>query len=284
LLVKERLRGDARVEGAALARYAWGKASTLEEGTVDMSAATAAPLHLLALNPSLDRGVLARDFAVNQRLQIRDVLEPEAARELRKILAQHTPWGLAWSAGNDGPHGRRPDEMAALPAAERQRIAQNVADAAQRGDYAFSFARYPILDAYLGRWAPDSAHDILLEHINDQPFLDLIRSVTGITELIKADAQATLFAPSQFLGLHSDSHVGEGWRIAYVLSLAPDDWKPDWGGYLNFLDDDGDIIVGYRPRFNSLSLFAVPQPHLVSYVPPFAPVGRLSITGWFRDR
>lgn len=129
-----------------------------------------------------------------------------------------------------------------------------MATAAQRGDYAFAFARYPILDAYLGRWAPDSPHDILLEHINDQPFLDLIRSVTGIAELVKADAQATLFAPSQFLGKHSDSHVGEGWRIAYVLSLASDDWKPDWGGYLNFLDEDGDIIVGYRPRFNSLSL------------------------------
>lgn len=249
-----------------------------------MSSATAAPLHLLALNPALDRVALAKAFAINQRLQIRDVLEPAAARELRTILAQHTPWGLAWTAGADGPHGRRAEEMAALAPADRQRIAASVATAAQRGDYAFAFARYPILDAYLGRWAPDSPHDILLEHINDQPFLDLIRSVTGIPELVKADAQATHFEPSQFLGKHSDSHVGEGWRIAYVLSLAPDDWKPDWGGYLNFLDEDGDIIVGYRPRFNSLSLFAVPQDHLVSYVPPFAPAGRYSITGWFRDR
>ncbi|MFN3473119.1 MAG: 2OG-Fe(II) oxygenase [Blastomonas sp.] len=249
-----------------------------------MSSVTAAPLHLLALNPALDRVALANAFAVNQRLQIRDVLQKEAALELRKILAQHTPWGLAWTAGADGPHGMRPEERAALPPERHRHIAENVATAAQRGDYAFAFARYPILDAYLGGWAPDSPHDILLEHINDQPFLDLIRSVTGIAELVKADAQATLFAPSQFLGKHSDSHVGEGWRIAYVLSLASDDWKPDWGGYLNFLDEDGDIIVGYRPRFNSLSLFAVPQDHLVSYVPPFAPIGRYSITGWFRDR
>ncbi|MDM7955532.1 2OG-Fe(II) oxygenase family protein [Blastomonas sp.] len=249
-----------------------------------MSSVTRAPLHLLELNPELDRQALAQAFAVDRRLQIRNVLKPEAARELRHILAQHTPWGLAWNAGADGPHGLRPDEMSALPPFDQQRIAESVVGAAQRGDYAFTFARYPILDAYLGRWAPDSPHDILLEHINDQPFLDLIRSVTGIGELIKADAQATQFGPSQFLGKHSDSHVGEGWRIAYVLSLAPDDWKPDWGGYLNFLDEDGDIIVGYRPRFNSLSLFAVPQDHLVSYVPPFAPMGRLSITGWFRDR
>jgi len=59
---------------------------------------------------------------------------------------------------------------------------------------------------------------------------------------------------------------------------------PDWGGYLNFYDDDGDVIAGYRPRFNALNLFAVPQQHNVSFVPPFAAVARYAITGWFRDR
>ena len=61
-------------------------------------------------------------------------------------------------------------------------------------------------------------------------------------------------------------------------------WRPDWGGYLNFYDEDGDIVAGYRPRFNALNLFLVPQKHAVSYVPPFAPQARFAITGWFRDR
>jgi Rps23 Pro-64 3,4-dihydroxylase Tpa1-like proline 4-hydroxylase len=51
-----------------------------------------------------------------------------------------------------------------------------------------------------------------------------------------------------------------------------------------FYDEDGDCIAGFKPRFNALNLFAVPQRHSVSYVPPFAPAGRFAITGWFRDQ
>ncbi|WP_052134316.1 2OG-Fe(II) oxygenase [Sphingomonas sp. 37zxx] len=249
-----------------------------------MSSPATPALHLLALNPDLDRAALAAQFARDGRLQIRDVLQPAAARELRAILARGTEWGLAWQAGAEGPRAARAAAFAAMPAAERTQIGQSVSQSAARGDYAFTYARYPILDAYLERWHPDSPHEILFEHINDQPFLNLVRDVTGMAELVKADAQATLFGPTHFLAQHADSHVGEGWRIAYVLSLAADDWNPDWGGYLNFYDDDGDIVAGYRPRFNALSLFAVPRLHAVSYVAPFAPVGRFSITGWFRDR
>ncbi|MCG2842646.1 2OG-Fe(II) oxygenase [Sandaracinobacter sp. RS1-74] len=215
-------------------------------------------------------------------MQVRNVLQRDSAIELRSILASATPWGLAWQAGEDGPKALRAEEVAQLPIAERQHMGRAVSTEAANGGYAFTFARYPILDAYLGRWSPDSAHDILLEHINDEPFLDLVRSVTGFHDLVKADAQATVFAPTHFLGLHSDSHVMEGWKVAYVLSLGPDEWKPDWGGYLNFFDEDGDIVQGFKPRFNSLNLFAVPQLHNVGYVPPFAPFGRFSITGWFR--
>ena len=115
-------------------------------------------------------------------------------------------------------------------------------------------------------------------------FLDLVREVTAIPELVKADAQATLYGPSHFLTQHNDSHMAEGWRIAYVLNFTAEPWRPDWGGYLLFYDEEGDVIAGYRPRFNALNLFAVPMLHSVTYVPPFSPIGRYAITGWFRDR
>lgn len=239
---------------------------------------------IFAINPGLDRAALAAEFALHGRVQVRDALEDDAARNLRDVLARDTPWGIAWKAGAEAPQGLRKEEFGRLDDRQRAAIAGAVSRTAGAGDYAFTFARYPMLDAYMGRWAPDGPHDIVLEHINDHPFLDLARDVTGIPELRKADAQATLFAGGHFLAQHSDSHVAEGWRVAYVLSLAPDDWKPDWGGYLNFLDADGDVVAGYRPRFNALNMFAVPALHSVSYVPPFAPVGRFSITGWLRDR
>lgn len=100
----------------------------------------------------------------------------------------------------------------------------------------------------------------------------------------QADGQTTLFGPSHYLGRHIDSHVAEGWEVANVLNFAREDWHPDWGGYLLFLDEEGDVVEGFRPRFNALNLFKVPQSHMVSYVPPFAPVGRMAMTGWLRSQ
>jgi SM-20-related protein len=150
-------------------------------------------------------------------------------------------------------------------------------------DYGFVYSQYPVLTSYQEQWQSGGPHEALMELINDEPFMNLIREITGIPELVKADAQATLYGPGQFLAMHDDSHVAEGWRIAYVLNLCAEDWRPDWGGYLNFYDDDGDVVQGFRPRFNTLNMFQVPQRHNVTYVPPFAPVARYAITGWFRD-
>jgi Rps23 Pro-64 3,4-dihydroxylase Tpa1-like proline 4-hydroxylase len=171
-----------------------------------------------------------------------------------------------------------------LPAEQRRSIATDVQQAAAARSYAVRFNQFDILHTYLAKSRPDSLLDHLLETINAAPFLELMRRITGIDGLIKADAQATLFAPGDFLSLHNDSHKDEGWRVAYVLNLAEDDWSPDWGGYLNFFDVDGDIVAGWRLRFNALNLFLVPQPHHVSYVPPFATEKRFAITGWLRDR
>jgi SM-20-related protein len=239
---------------------------------------------LFTLNADLDRDALAQAFARDGRVQVRDLLTPETAEEIYRILAEATPWGIAWQAGDkEKPQAVEADELRSAPAARQRDIMQATYAAAAGGDYAFQFARYPILNAYLGKWNEGGHHDLLLEYINTPDFLDFIRHVTGIPAIVKGDAQATLFAPGQFLGLHIDSHVADGWIVAYVMSFTKD-WKPDWGGYLNFFDEDGDIITGYRPRFNALNMFKVPRAHAVSFVPPFAPVGRFSITGWFRDR
>ncbi|HAU22853.1 MAG TPA: hypothetical protein DCS24_09740 [Erythrobacter sp.] len=241
---------------------------------------------LFEINPDLDRAALAEAFARDRRVQIRDVLTRETAEEIRMILGNHTQWGLASQAGEKG----EPQQVLAKELSEpagKQRAQENVNKAMQetaQGGYGFHFAQYSLVQGYMEKWNPDGPHDLLLEYLNTEEFLQLARDVCGMPELVKADGQATLFAQQHYLGVHIDSHVAEGWRVAYVMNFTLDDWKPDWGGYLNFLDEEGDIIHGYRPRFNALNMFAVPAKHNVSYVPPFAPVGRLAITGWLRDR
>lgn len=238
---------------------------------------------LFELNPNLDPAALAAAYRPTQRLQVRDVLTDASARALHDVLTRRTPWGLAWK-GASAPTRLLRDEIARLTPQQQQEMTTDLAGAMQGRDYGFHYSSYPTLTAYLERWEPGSAHEALLEAINGALFPDLVRTITGIPDLIKADAQATLYAPNQFLALHDDEEAERGRRVAYVLSLCAEDWRPDWGGYLNFFDADGDVIAGYRPRFNALNLFIVPQAHNVSMVPWFAPAaGRLAITGWFRD-
>lgn len=242
-----------------------------------------APISLFEVSPALDLQAAAWQFAAQGHVQIRDVLTAPAAETIRDVMTRLTPWGLVWQAGEDGPNQLRRAEIGQVHPERQQRISAQLAAAMQSRDFAFNYSSYPMLRAYQEKWAPDGPHDLLLEHLNDAPFLDLARTVSGLPQLRKADAQATLYQPGQFLSEHDDSRVAEGRRIAYVLNFCTADWRPDWGGYLQFYDGEGDIERGYKPRFNALNLFAVPRKHSVSFVPPFAPLARFAITGWFRD-
>ena len=237
---------------------------------------------LFRINPALDRAALAARFAADRRVQIRNLLTPDTAATVHDVLARQTPWGLAVADGGT-PTDIGNAELARLTPERRAAMARNVGEQMRQRRYGFAYHRYPMVRAYLENWNPQGPLHLLLEHVNDEPLMELVRAVTGMPDLAKADAQATLFAPGQFLGMHNDSHVAEGWRVAYVMNFARD-WHEDWGGYLLFYDDDGDVVAGFRPRFNALNLFAVPQRHNVSFVPPWSPVGRFAITGWFRDR
>ncbi len=243
---------------------------------------------LFELNPALDAKQLAKEFARNGRLQIRDILTHETAEEIRTILTRGTNWGLALQAEGSAWSGPQQVLSATMRTRAGQQHAQELAqathEAAAKGEYAFRYAQYSLVQGVQENWDPDGPHQYLLEYLNTPDFLQLIRDVTGDQSLVKADAQATLYAQQHFLSHHTDSHVAEGWRVAYVMNFTVDEWKPDWGGYLNFFDEDGDIVQGFKPRFNALNLFRVPQAHGVSFVPPFAPIGRFAITGWFRDQ
>jgi len=243
-----------------------------------------AAARLLEINPGLDRRKLAALFRENKRIQVRNVLTPASAQRIATLLARETPWGLCWSAGLDGPHRLRAEQVKALPRSAIEEMGKKVASAMQAGNFAFVYSQYLMNDAKVLGWSRSPKHDAIVDDLNDPPFLDFAREVTGIPELEWADSQATLYGPGQFLSLHQDIAEGEARRVAYVLNFCSDAWRPDWGGYLNFYDEQGDILCGYKPRFNSLNMFLVPQDHNVSFVPGFAPHARFAITGWLRDK
>lgn len=238
---------------------------------------------LLECNPNLDRKALREQFELAGRLQILDVLTPDSAKTILSLLATQTSWCLAWQAGSDGPHLIRHADLRKLTPADRQGIAEKLSS--QNGEnYAFLYHSYPLVTAYLEGWNLGSIHDRLLEDLNAEPFLSLLRDVTGMADIVKADGQATLYAKGNFLWPHTDEELARGRRVAYVLNLTAQEWQPQWGGYLNFFNEDRDIELAWKPRFNSLNLLSVPQWHSVSEVTASAPVARYAITGWGRNQ
>lgn len=231
------------------------------------------------LNPRLDVGHWAKNFAVSRRIQIPDVLLPEAAERLYACLAHEVPWGIAFTDG-ERPNFldaqelagfRQPDWLALVNKAQAHAIGER--------QFRFIYNSYKMVEAYKQHRDPGLILHHVLEFINSDGFLGLMRGVTGITDIHMAIAQATRYLPGHFLTAHNDIIDKENRRVAYVLNLTKG-WRADWGGLLQFTDGHEHVTDTFMPTFNSLTLFEVPMWHHVSYVSPFASQGRYAITGW----
>jgi Rps23 Pro-64 3,4-dihydroxylase Tpa1-like proline 4-hydroxylase len=240
------------------------------------------------LSPNIDVAAAAESFARTGRARIAPLLTDASARRLRDLLEHSTPWGLVWRAAGTQPEVIRADALAAVSAERAGDIQEQLRSSMAANDYAFCYSTYPLVQALLEQWAPGGPHEQLLADLNQPALLDLIRTITAIPELMKADGQATLYNRGHFLARHDDSEPAKGRRVAYVLNLCGDPggepWRPEWGGMLQFLTDEGQPDQTLLPCFNALNLFRVPQPHHVTSVASFAPPTRYAVTGWFRDR
>src|SRR4051794_39065445 len=110
-------------------------------------------LELLRLNRELDSTQLHEQFARDGRVQVRDLLETEAANRLARLLIENTPWGLAWRAGDERPHLIRREEMAKLDAHEMQAAGNSIAAAVRDRNFAYIYSQYPASDAATERWS-----------------------------------------------------------------------------------------------------------------------------------
>jgi SM-20-related protein len=215
------------------------------------------------------------------RIHIAPALSDASAHAIYRSLTEEVPWQLHLNDG-ERSYDLAEEQIKALPEPNRvllhDRLMEN---AATRFQYLFD--NFPLSDAAaLGRHKELVVMRVF-EFLNSSPFLEFARAVTGEQRIQFADAQATRYRPGHFLTQHDDSEVKAERIAAYVLNLTPA-WRADWGGVLQFLDREGHVIEGYKPVFNALNLFRVPQPHSVSYVTPFARAARFSISGWLRSR
>jgi len=231
------------------------------------------------INNALDVDFWKQQLATRSRVQVPDFLQPDAAEVLRDCLAREVPWSLAErSEGESRTRGR---ENALDDAAYGEVLEAAYRNA--RESFQFVYDSYMLARARKEGWDPDLPVHVMLDFLNSPEFIDFARYLTGDDAINAVNAQATRYRPGQFLTPHDDTHSGEGRRYAYVINLTPR-WKVEWGGLLQFIDANGNVIDSFMPRWNALSIFRVPQLHHVSLVSPWAGEHRLAITGWFLAR
>lgn len=165
----------------------------------------------------------------------------------------------------------------------QQQIAEldaRVNDAARHGfQYRYESVRVP--DEAAEREKRNTLLDRFVDFMSSPEVLELMAQITAVDDLGFADGQATAYSPGHFLTRHDDDVTGKQRRAAYVFGLAPG-WRAEWGGLLMFHGEDGNINEAFTPAMGALRIFSVPCLHSVSYVTPFAPEPRISVTGWLR--
>lgn len=229
------------------------------------------------LSAALDPASIREQFAQQRFAQIESVLPGENAKRVLKCLSAQTPWNLVFN--DDGKHVDLDGaQFKTMPREKSSRLQQAIFGQARTG-FQYCYNNYPIFDAYAAGLNKGHLLHQFYEWMNGDEFLDFARAITGFDDISFVDAQATRYLPGHFLTTHDDARTGR--RAAYVFNFTPN-WRADWGGYLQLLDEHGDVRRGLLPRFNVLNILAVPQKHNVSLVAPFAGGMRFSITGWFR--
>lgn len=232
------------------------------------------------LEPNLDIPRLRQAFREHARLQIDDVLRSDAADALHDCLDREVPWDLAY-IGDQGSTTVSEQALARMARREREALLEAIHHRAE-SEFQFRYNSYMMVTAYKEGRDPQLILHRFLEYLNSEPFLELARRVTDVARIRKADAQATRYTSGHFLKQHNDITPEQGREVAYVLNLTRR-WQADWGGLLQFMDEDGAVVDTFMPRFNSLTLFRVPMNHCVSCVAPYAQRPRYAITGWFRS-
>lgn len=229
---------------------------------------------MFRLNPALDIDALAGAYRAHGRLQITEFLDTAGVSALYHELVDSPHWRLTANRGEqildfdlDEVAAWSPDRHALLDRA-----------VTMGGRLGFQF-RYDVIR--LGeRTAPRLA--AFADFLSSPELVAFLRRLTGCDDIDFADAHASRYRPGHFLTMHDDRVDTMHRHAAYVLNLTPE-WRPDWGGLLQFYDARGNVARGFTPGFNILNLFSVPQPHSVSWVTPLAAAPRYAITGWLRS-
>ena len=231
-----------------------------------------APDAVLSRNPNLDALKLAQEIARTGRVQIRDILTEASAQRLFSALERETPWSLIFNEAA---------QIRVLENVSPERHQELAMAAWERAHSGFQFFYHHYRLTLNGKVFPKPGTCLaqLVAVLNTPDFRDFLCRVTGVKAITRVTSTATLYKPLDFLTIHNDNNRPDNRILAYSLNMTPQ-WRPDWGGALQFFDRDDHIEEAYLPTFNTLNLFLVPKLHSVAQVSVFGGM-RYTVSGWF---
>lgn len=235
--------------------------------------------HTFRINPRLEPAKLREEYRTTGRLHVPGFLVEEDAEALLAFLQQAEAWKLVFNSGEKLFELDRAAQGAM--SADKRRELEQAINAQARYNFQFCYETIRVPDAENDRAAAGTLLDQFALFLSRGEGLAFIRSITDEPEIAFADAQATAYGPGHFLTVHDDAVAGKRRKAAYVMNLTKD-WTADWGGLLAFHQRGVSAAQALVPSFNAINLFAVPQPHSVTMVAPFAPRRRYAVTGWLR--
>lgn len=231
------------------------------------------------LMKNLDIEKIKNDYSVNRVTRIDNLFEEDVAIELANHVASKVPFKNAFMYKGTVKKLSN-EEFRNLSSLEQRDIHTEINKGAAQG-FGFMYGTFPISDKLDAEQHGPLTK--LYAELNSTDMVNIIKQITEHSDISGANSQATRYTPGQFLTRHNDVNPEEVRRVAYVISLTPT-WHPDWGGLLQFFEQDGTPTFSLSPKFNSMTLFDVQHPHSVTYVAPYASHSRLSVTGWFNAK
>lgn len=220
---------------------------------------------------------LHQRYATFGRVQIENYLSVTEADALTDIAQSNVPWVLNFRELGKSINLTERDFLL-LSDANRSELSRRI-DTLAREDFQYSYFSVSLAPTDVSTMAPDSPIRLISSKIMSRDFMNPLREFVGDSAIRGLTASLTRYDCGQYLLPHDDTDGTDDRRAAFVLNLS-EDWWPDWGGLLQFIDARRNVAETFTPHHNSLSLFKVPQFHAVSQIAAHAPRSRYAISGW----
>jgi Rps23 Pro-64 3,4-dihydroxylase Tpa1-like proline 4-hydroxylase len=234
----------------------------------------------LQLNPKVDPERYAQAYAERRCVRIPDFFDEASAAALETVIAG-LPWRILLQDATTKNVVLTREEFTKLSPEKRREFDEGMRRRAAEG-VGHLYLVYPMIEAAVQGYDPGHPIHELTEFLNSRPMIEFARALIRLPAVSKVDAHASCFLPGHYLNRHVDDGLIKERKAAYTINFSRE-WRPDWGGMLLIYDEDDDVRIGLRPRFNTLTVFDGLVPHSVTAIAPFAPKPRYTIAGWFRD-